>query len=185
MVASADTGDSALNGFDSRLRFPAEWLEMRCVTRLSFIIKIAAVAPWRFLTVQSKTMTVEQLVKDGQLQVESLKAVVSKDGMRLNRPGIVLVADGDSTMALHCIAGCEPGTWGSVLWPMVGCALAELLKRAKEHDAEAWAVVARYFVLSQDEEEAHVKTVRVQASAKEFEALLAALEGKEVVSDEQ
>lgn len=23
MVASADTGDSALNGFDSRLRFPA------------------------------------------------------------------------------------------------------------------------------------------------------------------
>lgn len=130
---------------------------------------------------RSKTMTVEQeLVKDGQLQVESLKAVVSKDGMRLDTPGIVLVADGNSTMALHSVAGCEPGTWGSVLWPMVGGALAELLKRAKDHDAEAWAVVARYFVLSAQEE--GVKAVRVKA--EDFGALLAALEGKET-GDEQ
>lgn len=128
-----------------------------------------------------KTMTVEQeLVKDGQLQVESLMAVVSKDGMRLDRPGIVLVADGNSTMALHSVAGFEPGTWGSVLWPMVGGALAELLKRAKDHDAEAWAVVARYFVLSAQEE--GVKAVRVKA--EDFGALLAALEGKET-GDEQ
>lgn len=130
---------------------------------------------------RSKTMTVEQeLVKDGQLQVESLKTVVSKDGMRLDRPGIVLVADGDSTMALHCIAGCEPGTWGSVLWPMVGGAVAELVNRAKAHDADAWAVVARYFVLSGQPE--GVKAVRVKA--EDFGALLAALEGKET-GDEQ
>lgn len=130
---------------------------------------------------QSKTMTVEQLVKDGQLQVESLMAVLDKDGMRLDSPGVVLVADRTHTMALHSVEGCELGTWGSVLWPMVGGALAELLRRAKDHDAEAWAVVARYFVLSAQDE--GVKAVRVKA--EDFGALLAALGGKEAESDER
>lgn len=128
-----------------------------------------------------KTMTVEELVKDGQLQVESLMAVLEKDGMRLDSPGVVLAADREHTMALHSVAGYETGTWGSVLWPMVGGALAELLKRAKDHDAEAWAVVARYFVLSHQEE--RVKAVRVKT--EDFGALLAALNGKEAENDEQ
>ena len=129
-----------------------------------------------------KTMTVKQLVNnDGQLQVESLLAVLDRDGLRLDRPGVVLAADGEKTLALHCVAGCEPGTWGSVLWPMFGGALAELLQRAKTHDAEAWAVIARYFVLSQQEEV--VKAVRVKA--EDFGALLAALNGKEAENDEQ
>lgn len=129
-------------------------------------------------------MTVEQLVKDGQLQVESLKAVLSKDGMQLDRAGVVLVADVGANMALHGTVGCEVGTWGSVLWPMVGGALGELLRRAKAHDADAWAVIAQYFVLShEDDEEPKVKAVGVKV--KDFGALLAALGKSEQEGDEQ
>lgn len=125
---------------------------------------------------QFKTMTVEhELVKDGQLQVESLKAVL--EDAALDKAGVVLVADSEHTVARSCVEGCTLNSWGSVLWPMVGCAVAELVKRAKDHDAEAWAVVARYFVLSGQPE---VKAVKV-GSLDEF---LKVLGGKEV-SDEQ
>lgn len=122
-------------------------------------------------------MTVEhELVKDGQLQVESLKAVL--EDAALDKAGVVLVADSQHTVARSCVEGCTLNSWGSVLWPMVGCAVAELVKRAKDHDAEAWAVVARYFVLSGQPE---VKAVKV-GSLDEF---LKVLGGKEAESDEQ
>lgn len=124
-----------------------------------------------------KTMTVEhELVKDGQLQVESLKAVL--EDAALDKAGVVLVADSKHTVARSCVEGCTLNSWGSVLWPMVGCAVAELVKRAKDHDAEAWAVVARYFVLSGQPD---VKAVKV-GSLDEF---LKVLGGKEAESDEQ
>lgn len=123
-----------------------------------------------------KTMTVEQvLVKDGQLQLDTLFAAL--EDAALDKAGVVLVADSEHTVARSCVEGCKLNSWGSVLWPMVGCAVAELVNRAKAHDADAWAVVARYFVLSGQPD---VKAVKV-GSLDEF---LEVLGGKEVC-DEQ
>jgi len=122
-------------------------------------------------------MTVEQvLVKDGQLQLDTLFAAL--EDAALDKAGVVLVADSEHTVARSCVEGCTLNSWGSVLWPMVGCAVAELVNRAKAHDADAWAVVARYFVLSgQPDVKAAVKV----GSLDEF---LEVLGGKEVC-DEQ
>ena len=121
-------------------------------------------------------MTVEQeLVKDGQLQLDTLFAAL--EDAALDKAGVVLVADSEHTVARSCVEGCTLNSWGSVLWPMVGCAVAELVNRAKAHDADAWAVVARYFVLSGQPD---VKAVKV-GSLDEF---LEVLGGKEVC-DEQ
>lgn len=117
-----------------------------------------------------KTMTVEQLVKDGQLQLDTLVAAL--EDAALDKAGVVLVADSEHTVARSCVEGCTLNTWGSVLWPMVGCALAELVKRAKDRDAEAWAVVARYFVLSGQPD---VKAVKLGS----LDELMEALGGKE------
>ena len=130
------------------------------------------------LSEQNKTMTVEELVnKDGQLQPDVLAAVV--DDCVLATAGVVLVADGGRTCVRHSVEGCELNTQGSVLWPMLSGALGTLVCRAKRNDAEAWAVVARWFALGQEEQQVEEKLNGVR------KVLMEALGGKEAENDEQ
>ena len=121
-------------------------------------------------------MTVEQLVKDGQLQVESLKAVLGNDKLTTASPCIVLVVDEDATMARLFMHGFvdEAISLNRCLMPLLGAALAELARLAMCKDPEALAVVGKFL----GRERAKNRT------RNSLGGLLAALGGKEV-SDEQ
>jgi len=98
--------------------------------------------------VRSKTMTVEQeLVKNGQLQVESLKTVLDNDALTTASPCIVLVVDEDATMARLFLHGFkdEQRSVNRCLMPLLGAALAELARQAMCNDPEALAVVGKFF----------------------------------------
>lgn len=97
---------------------------------------------------RSKTMTVEQeLVKDGQLQVESLKTVLGNDELTTASPCIVLVVDEDVTMGRLFLHGFkdEQRSVNRCLMPLLGAALAELARQAMCNDPEALAVVGKFF----------------------------------------
>ena len=97
---------------------------------------------------RSKTMTVEQeLVKNGQLQVESLKTVLDNDALTTASPCIVLVVDEDATMARLFLHGFkdEQRSVNRCLMPLLGAALAELARQAMCNDPEALAVVGKFF----------------------------------------
>ncbi len=127
---------------------------------------------------RSKTMTVEQeLVKDGQFQVENLKTVLDNDELTTASPCIVLVVDEDATMARLFLHGFkdEQRSVNRCLMPLLGGALAELARQAMCNDPEALAVVGKFFGRDRAKDRA----------LNSLGGLLAALEGKEVVSDEQ
>ncbi|MBE6434865.1 MAG: hypothetical protein E7030_01505 [Akkermansiaceae bacterium] len=93
-------------------------------------------------------MTVEQeLVKNGQLQVESLKTVLDNDALTTASPCIVLVVDEDATMARLFLHGFkdEQRSVNRCLMPLLGAALAELARQAMCNDPEALAVVGKFF----------------------------------------
>lgn len=133
-------------------------------------------APWRFLTVHIKTMTVEQLVKDGQLQCDALGAVLDDDGLTASKPCIVLVVDEEycqCRLLLGALAGREDSN--SHLMPLLGIALSEFAARVMREEPEALAMMGRFYGLRHER----------RGAEKGLEALLAALEGKEAENDEQ
>ncbi len=93
-------------------------------------------------------MTVEtELVKDGQLQVESLKTVLDNDALTTAAPCIVLVVDEDATTARLFLDGFadEARSVNRCLMPLLGAALSELARQAMCNDPEALAVVGKFF----------------------------------------
>ena len=120
-------------------------------------------------------MTVEQLVKDGQLQVESLKAVLGRDELRASKPCIVLVVDEDVTMTRLFMDGFEgERNTNRCIMPLLGGALAEFAKRAMQEDAAGLEAMGKFFALGR----------KGRALNGGIGALLAALDGKEA-NDEQ
>lgn len=95
----------------------------------------------------NNTMTDTELVKDGQLQVESLKTVLDNDALTTAAPCIVLVVDEDSTMGRLFMHGFEDEarSVNRCLMPLLGAALSELARQAMSNDPEALAVVGKFF----------------------------------------
>lgn len=132
-------------------------------------------APWRFLTVHSKTMTVERLVKDGQLQCDALGAVLDDDGLTASKPCIVLVVDEEQCqcrLLLDALAGRVD--YNSHLMPLLGVALSEFAARVMKEEPEALAMMGRFYGLSHER----------RGAKKGLAALLEVLGGKET-GDEQ
>lgn len=126
---------------------------------------------------RSKTMTVEhELVKDGQLQVESLKTVLDNDKLTTASPCIVLVVDEDATMARIFLHGFkdEQRSVNRCLMPLLGGALAELARQAMCNDPEALAVVGKFFGRERAKDRAR----------NSLGGLLASLVGKEMGNEQ-
>lgn len=101
-------------------------------------------------------MTVEQqqLVVDGQLQVESLKAALENEIQAASQPCIVLVVDEGVTLARLFLQGIEgKRNTNRCIMPMLGGALAELAKRAMDEEPDALAVMGKYFGLGREKKQ--------------------------------
>ena len=120
-------------------------------------------------------MTEGNIVTDGQLQVENLKAVLDSDELGASMPCIVMVVDEDATLSRLMVEGIEgERNIHRCIMPMLGCALGELAKRAMCSEPEALSVVGRFFGLSRE------KNVTVAT----LEALKNALSGGEEMEGE-
>ena len=121
-------------------------------------------------------MTVEQqqLVVDGQLQVESLKAALENEIQAASQPCIVLVVDEGVTLTRLFMKGItgEKNT-NRCIMPLLAGALAELSKRVMCEEPEALAVMGKYFGLGREK----------KASLSELLAAFAEVENKEGEQD--
>ena len=121
-----------------------------------------------------KTMTVEQLVKDGQLQCDVLEAVLDMGELKDSQPCIVLVVREDSTQCRMMLDGLGNNS-NRCIMPMLGTALSEIASRAMWEDPEALAVMGRFFGLFKER----------RATKGKLDEMLTALNGKETEDEQQ